>query len=261
MENRKQEEVFFHDRLRDPELRNDPEKYAYYTANRKYYAVARKSQAYYADWLLEHSPGRRVLEYGCGNGQYSIAAARAGATAVGIDISPVSVENGRRAAEREGVADRATYRVMDCEALDFPDGSFDVVCESGVLHHLDLDKALPEIARVLTPGGQVICAEALGHNAAIQLYRRLTPHLRTEWETDHIIRRRDIERMRKWFGRVEMRFFHMASLAAVPFRDTALFAPLLRVLEMIDDALLKLPVIRWQAWQVVYVASDPLKKR
>jgi ubiquinone/menaquinone biosynthesis C-methylase UbiE len=259
MDDRKRKEAEFHNVLRDPALLKDPELYHKLTANKKYYVVTRKSRTYYEEWLRSRCAGKRVLEYGCGNGSYSILAAQHGAEAVGIDISDVSVENARQAASRQGVGDKATFQVMDCESLTLPDDSFDIVCESGVLHHLDLNGALKEIARVVKPDGHVICAEALGHNPVIQLYRRLTPHLRTDWETEHILSKHDIFLARKWFERVDTRFFHLASLAAVPFRSTALFGPVLSVLEAADEVLLRLPVVKWQAWQVVYVLSGPRK--
>jgi ubiquinone/menaquinone biosynthesis C-methylase UbiE len=62
---------------------------------------------------------------------------------------------------------------MDAEKLEFSDGAFDIVYESGVLHHLNFSKAYSEIARVLNPRGEAICIEALRHNPIIQYYRRL----------------------------------------------------------------------------------------
>lgn len=256
---RKKEESRFHDLLRAPDLREDPSRFRYYTANKKYYAVVRKSKSFYERWLISNASGRRVLDYGCGDGYYAILAAKHGAHVVGIDISEVSVENARRGAAREGVSQTATFRVMDGEALEFPADSFDIVCESGVLHHVNLDAAMKEIVRVLTPEGRLICAEALSHNPVFQLYRRMTPHLRTRWEIDHILRKRDILRSREWFREVEMYFFHLATLAAVPFRSTPVFHRVLSALEYVDSVLLRMPGLQWYAWQIIYVLSQPVK--
>src|SRR3546814_18316951 len=70
---------------------------------------------------------------------------------------------------------------MNAEAMTFPDDSFDLVFGSGIIHHLDIDRASGEIARVLRPGGRAVFIEPLGLNPAIALYRRfppraLTPH-------------------------------------------------------------------------------------
>jgi SAM-dependent methyltransferase len=261
MGDRKLEESQFHDMLRSAELRQDSELYRIYTANKKFYSINRKSRKFFDDWLIKNCAGRRVLDYGCGDGRYAILAARHGAQAVGVDVSAVSVENARAEAAREGLADRTAFHVMDGEALEFADDSFDIVCEAGVLHHLDLGRAMAEIIRVLSPSGQVICAEALGHNPLFQAYRRLTPHLRTPWETNHIVRRRDILDSARRFRRCELRFFHLASLAAVLLRGTRAFDTVLSALERVDDVLMRLPAIRWYAWQIVYVLSAPIKAR
>ena len=65
-----------------------------------------------------------------------------GARVTGIDISPVAVEQGRSRAAAEQVSDQVTFEVMDAESLQFPDGTFDLVCGSGVLHHLDLTREI-----------------------------------------------------------------------------------------------------------------------
>ena len=118
---------------------------------------------------------------------------------------------------------------------------------------------MAQLARVLKPGGKMMCTEALGHNPAIRLYRKLTPQLRTRWEVDHVLRKRDFLKIRQYFGRIDMRFFHLATLAAVPFRRLPWFNVMLGSLEAIDAALLRLPWLRWQAWEVVFVLSEPKK--
>ncbi len=72
----------------------------------------------------------------------------------------------------------------------------------------------------------------------------------------------EIELAREYFDKVEVaKFFHLASIAAVPFRKLRIFDALCRMLEAIDSALLKLPVVKWQAWMAVFVLSHPKKSR
>lgn len=267
MDRRKRDEVEFHDKLRDGlldqrwsleaegRLKAEP-----LWRNFKYYCIERKSIRYVRGWLQQRCRGRRVLDYGCGNGEEALFVARYGAgEVIGIDISSVAIENCKKRAASEGFGQTTDFRVNDGEALEFEDNYFDLVMEYGVLHHVDLDRAMCELARVLKPEGQIICTEALGHNPLIQLYRRLTPRLRTPWEVRHVLRKRDLAMMGKYFGRVDIRFFHLATLGAVPFRRRPGFELLLDAFEAVDGLLLRLPLLRWQAWQAVLVLSAPKK--
>ncbi len=254
-EDRKILEAEFHDKFRDSPLRSNPELCARLTSNKKWYSITRQSQEFAKNYLRSHSQGAQALDYACGNGHFSFLMAEAGADVVGIDISEVSVRNAQREAARRGL--RVQFLVGDCEQMDFPDGSFDLINVSGVLHHLDLHRAYSELARVLKPSGTVLCVEALAHNPLFHAYRKWTPHLRTAYEAEHILRRRDVLAAREYFGHIECRFFHLLSLVAVPFRSTGLFKPLLSALEIVDSGLLSLTTIRWWAWQIAFVLSCP----
>src|SRR6266567_4346692 len=232
IEERKLIEAEFHDKLRDPALRENPKLYDRLTSNKKWYSIAGRSKDFAQNYLREHCSGAQVLDFACGDGFYTRQMAEAGADVVGIDISPISISNAAKEAERLRLS--AKFLVMDCEHLEFPDDTFDVINVNGVLHHLDLQRAYCEMARVLKPTGSVLCVEALAHNPIFQTYRKLTPHLRTEFESEHILRRRDVLAARKYFNRVEWHFFHLVSLAAVPLRNSRVFDPVLSVLEKVD---------------------------
>jgi len=254
---RKQAEADFHDqRERDRQSLTESEFLKKYS-NKKFYSITRRSRAYVEGRIAQLAPGVAALDYCCGLGQTSLQLARAGAKVHGIDISPESVATAERLLAAHDLSDRAQFSVMDAEALEFPDESFDLIVCSGVLHHLDLDRAYRELARVLRPGGRVLCIEALAHNPAIALYRRLTPQLRTSWEVDHILRVQDIHKAWPFFGAVNMRFFHLCSIAAVPIRRAGAFSQILGVLEHMDDVALRIPGLQRMAWQVVFELSQP----
>lgn len=259
MEERKHEEVEFHNLLRN--LKEGTEEHKRLTSNRKYYSVARQSDAYVEDWLRSHCrPGTRVLEYGCGEGSFSFFLAGLGAHVTGIDIGDVGIRKATKLAAERGLAENTKFLVMDAEATTFPDSSFDIICTAGVLHHLDRTKAFPEMARILKPDGAAIAGEPLAHNPFIQLYRKLTPHLRTKFETEHILHaRKDTALAKKYFRKVDVRFFHLASLLAVPFRTMPFFDHLLSALEKVDGVLLSIPYIRRHAWTMVFIMSEPRK--
>lgn len=224
---------------------------------RKYYASVQKSRRDYARLIVAAGRGKAVLEYGCGTGSAAFQLAQEGARVTGIDISPVAIEKAQETAAALGLADRITFMTMDAEHLAFDDASFDLVCGTGVLHHLQVECAYRELARVLKPGGRAIFSEPLGHNALINLYRRLTPRYRTVDE--HPLVRADFALAQRFFDDVQVRFYHLTSLAAVPFRRLPVFAPLLAALDALDAQLFKLPGLRYQAWMSVLVLSRPRK--
>lgn len=93
--------------------------------------------------------GVRVLDVACGPGYVAAAAEAAGGVPIGVDFSSEMV---RLARERNP---HIEFREGDAHALDFPDGSFDVVTMNfGLLHMSDPQKVIGESARVLSKGGR-----------------------------------------------------------------------------------------------------------
>jgi SAM-dependent methyltransferase len=201
----------------------------------------------FAEAVLRDCAGRRVLEYGCGTGGHAFRLADRGADVTGIDISDVAVE---RARQRIEPSRRLRFEVADAEALPFADASFDLVCGTSILHHLDIAKALQEVRRVLAPGGRAVFYEPVGYNPAANLYRRLTPQLHTEDE--HPLLRSDFALMRREFRNAQFRFFDLFSVGAIPLLRLPGGVAALRVLEAIDRALLAVaPPLRLLANVVV----------
>lgn len=222
----------------------------------KFYALGRRRVALYHSLVaLRAGPGTHMLEIGCSGGRQAMHLAELGTHVTGIDISPVAIRHANEAAVSAGVTERTRFEVMDAEALDFPDGSLDVVFGTAVIHHLDLQRVLPEIRRVLKPGGEAIFTEPLGHNPLINAYRRRTPAMRTVDE--HPLLMSDLDLCKRYWGTVDIRYFHLTSLAAAPLHRKRAFAPTLRLLEMADDALLRIGPLRRYAWYVVMRLSGP----
>lgn len=257
-EARKLEEAEFHDRLRAI-YETDPELYAKYTSNQKFYSVVHESETFYFKWLRANATGKKVLDFGSGHGWHTTATAQFAAHVTGIDISPEGIKIGQEYAESQGLSHKVDFMVMDAEALTFPPHSFDVVTVRGVLHHMDLDAALKQINRVLVPKGKAIFLEALANNPLIHAYRKRTPHLRTAWEADHILRFEDSKKMRKYFQHVEVRTFHLAVLAAVPLRTSRVFNPVRNALDAVDRVILRVPGLERQGWMGCFVLSDPIQ--
>ena len=240
--------------IRDKDLFN------YHFSNMKFYSIIHTSEEYQYNWLRKKCrSGVKVLDFACGNGENGIFAAQCGADVIGIDISPEGVENANLNAKQTGVTDHCSFEVMDGENMTFSDDSFDLGVEYGALHHVELDRAMAELCRVLKPGGEMICVEALRHNPFIHWYRKRTPHLRTQWEVEHILGVESLETMRRYFFEVSVRYFHLAVLAAIPFRKTFLFKPMRTVFDAIDKIVLRRRSLGKYAWIMVIVLGKPIK--
>jgi ubiquinone/menaquinone biosynthesis C-methylase UbiE len=241
-------------------LIRDKDGFSHHFSNIKFYSITHLSEAYQYGWLRERCrPGVKILDFACGNGENGIFAAQCGADVIGIDISPEGIENANLNALEAGISDRCKFEVMDGENMSFSDDTFDYIVEYGALHHVDLDRAVSELCRVVKPQGEVICVEALRHNPIIHWYRKKTPHLRTQWEVDHILGVNDLHYVRKYFGEVKAAFFHLAVLAAVPFRKTRLFKPLCKILDGIDKIILQKEMFGKYGWITVFTMGKPRK--
>lgn len=242
------------------ELVLDKDKFNYYFSNMKYYSIVKDSEKYKHDWLKKRClPGKKILDFACGNGENAIYAASLGCDCVGIDISPEGVSNAIKNANLVGVSKRCKFIAMDGENMTFKDNTFDLGVEYGALHHVELEVALSELARVLKPNGEMICVEALRHNPLIHWYRKRTPHLRTEWEVDHILGIESLEVMREHFNKVEVHFFHLTALALVPLRKTFVFRLLLPVMNFIDKLLLSNKFFGKFGWIMIVELGKPKK--
>jgi len=99
--------------------------------------------------------GKRLLEIGCGVGTDLIRFARGGAVVTGVDLSRTAIELAKKNFGYYNL--KGDLRVMNGEALEFSDNSFDVVYAHGVLQYTaDAEKMISEAYRVLKTGGEFI---------------------------------------------------------------------------------------------------------
>lgn len=113
---------------------------------------------------IRHAHPSRVLEIGCGTGEFAarLVDAFPETRVTAVDTSPRMVE----LASMRGLA----ARVADVQELPFADESFDVVAALWVLYHVrDLERGLDEIRRVLRPGGTLVAiTNGEGHLADLR---------------------------------------------------------------------------------------------
>jgi ubiquinone/menaquinone biosynthesis C-methylase UbiE len=109
--------------------------------------------------LLDIAAGEHVLDVGCGSGAVTREIAKRvgpGGLAVGLDPSPALLAVARDLARESGVGDRVEFREGNALRLPFPERSFDAVVCVTVLSHVPRgEAAIPEMVRVLRPGGRL----------------------------------------------------------------------------------------------------------
>ncbi len=208
-------------------------------------------------WIDRLAPGKRVLDYGCGHGIYSILPAARGADVIGLDFSPHSIALARERACREGVSNHCNFLVGDCERLPFADASFDMVLSCGTFCSLRQDWAFAELARVTRPDGCVFLVDTLGHNPLLNLNRRLLlwRGRRTYWEVKHILKVRDLQQASRYFRRMEVRFFDLTTpiLALLGRGEGRFFRVALGLLEEVDRWLLRIPLVNRLSFKCAYI--------
>ena len=98
---------------------------------------------------------------------------------VGIEISTKDLESARKQFEGQPVE----FLEMDAGYLKFEDNSFDTVCTSYSLHHLEnIDRVLAEMKRVLKPGGCFVVQEEFSDGEQNEAQK--TDILRHHWDSE-----------------------------------------------------------------------------
>jgi ubiquinone/menaquinone biosynthesis C-methylase UbiE len=160
--------------------------------------------------LLGDIEGKRILEYGCGTGWITAELASLGGAIDAFDISQEGINQTKSLLHQLKMLGCCTLKKMAAEELEYDANTFDFVTGFAILHHLDLDKAMPELYRVLKPSGVAYFAEPLGVNPLINLYRLLTPKYRTEDERPIIFK--DFKKYSELFSSFTHEEFYLTAL-------------------------------------------------
>lgn len=125
-----------------------------------------------------------------------------------INISEVELNKGKQHASKQSFP--VNHHLMDANDLTFEDASFDIVFGGAILHHIDIEKSINHIHRVLKPGGKIIFLEPLNMNPFYKVYRKLNSKERTPDE--HALVSKDFKIIREKFS-FDHFFFDFFSVA------------------------------------------------
>ncbi|CAA9558455.1 MAG: Methyltransferase type 11 [uncultured Truepera sp.] len=127
-----------------------------------------------AGWKIP--PGTKVLDVGCGAGQITIPAARAGVHATGVDIATNSLEQARARADAEGL--NVQFDEGDAEDLSYPDASFDtVVSLVGAMFAPRPERVAAELVRVCRPGGRMLMVNWTPNGFVGKMFKAIAKHV------------------------------------------------------------------------------------
>lgn len=220
--------------------------------------------------------GKRVLDYGCGCAESGVYLAKLGARVVGVDVSAGMLRAAQALAAHHGV--EIETRQVTGEAIPADSREFDLVYGNGVLHHVNLDLAIPELARVLRPEGKACFVEPLPYNPLINVYRRIAREVRTPDEKP--LRLGDIDRFHGYFHEVSHREFWLTTLSVFLkfflvdrvspnrerywkkiYTDAPKVESFFGALRDLDDRLLSLaPPLGWMCWNTVITVAKPIER-
>lgn len=99
--------------------------------------------------------GERVLEIGCGDGEFTKRIANGKLKITATDVTPAVIRRAKNNLKLPNVE----FVVKDAERLSYKDNSFEMVCGVSILHHLNTERALREAYRVLNHGGRLFFTE------------------------------------------------------------------------------------------------------
>jgi ubiquinone/menaquinone biosynthesis C-methylase UbiE len=123
---------------------------------------------------LDPRPGDRWLDLACGTGAVAERAAAHGAVVTGVDLAPALIETAAERAKELGL--EIDYRVGDCERLDLPDASFDIVSSTcGIMFAPDHEATARELGRVVRPGGRLCLANWTPSGGLARMFRMMAP--------------------------------------------------------------------------------------
>jgi len=194
------------------------------------------------EFLKYFTPAKdlKVMDFGCGTGSFISRFLDYGMQLHGMDISQNCINYAK--SRYAGIL----FNIGDIENTGFPDGTFDVIFLSGVLHHFyDFTKALQECHRVLKKGGVVLGYDPHKMNPFFWLYRsKNSPFnsIKGITENERILTKKEIKDAIKSSGFSEYDVYSISGVSYkyIEHKLAFLFLPIYNFLEQMMD----LPILR-----------------
>ena len=205
---------------------------------------------------LGNIENKKVVDFGCGNGWVTKKLLDKGAEVWAFDISENAIEITKDLAKSINKLDKVHLEQMPAEELKYEDDMFDYIVGIAILHHLDLHKSVDEIYRVLKKGGKAYFLEPLRHNPLINIFRKLTPHMRSIDELP--LRFNDYRLFKAKFSKFEHEEYYLFTLLAFFWyfiiKNEKMFLFTRDMLFKFDSLFLKLfPFLKRYCWYSILI--------
>ena len=170
-----------------------------------------------AEYITKHlDPDMKVLELGCGTGEFTELLASKVNEWVATDFSKEMVDN---ASKRHNISN-VTYRVEDATVLTFDENSFDAVMIANTLHIMPNPAiALQEIHRVLKSDGLLLAPTFIFDKSSTKLRVKFLEFIGFKvyykWS--------DLE-LRKFIEHNRFEIIHQATIRATPLSESIVIA-------------------------------------
>lgn len=120
--------------------------------------------------LIKIKEGMKILDVGCGTGNFSVKLAKMGCKVTGIDISNEMLNIARKKSKEQNLD--IEFLNMDLNNLKFDDNSFDAVLSMTAFEFIqDAPKALEELFRIVKKDGQILIGVIAGNSSWSELYQ------------------------------------------------------------------------------------------
>jgi ubiquinone/menaquinone biosynthesis C-methylase UbiE len=193
-----------------------------------------------------------VLEIGCGTGYFTKEIAKTDANVTAIDISPELLN----IAKAEIPDTNVKFVIENAYDLSFEDGCFDSIVGSSVLHHLEIEKAISEMFRVLKPGGSLFFTEPNMMNPQIALQKNIPVLKRRLGDSP------DETAFFRWSLLTLMRKTGFAEIIIKPFDflHPAISPALIPFISALGETVEKIPVLKEIAGSLYISAKKPVAR-
>jgi 2-polyprenyl-3-methyl-5-hydroxy-6-metoxy-1,4-benzoquinol methylase len=217
----------------------------------------------YVGSIMPELKGKKVLDYGAGDGWNTICFAKGDAEVWAIDISDKAIELIKKKARKNSVEFAVKAEVRNCYETGFENNMFDIIYGGGILHHLDMDLAGRELGRILKSSGIAIFREPYRETKMMDVVKRIIllfikKRVSETTEKEAPLKGNKIKKLKNYFECVSLEYFDALSSLNLFIHSQKIK----KLLGKVDQLLIrKVPGFAKLCRTVIIELREPIKKK